>query len=88
MKTSEHLFGMLGGTRVVRFGEMVRTRQSEGISVDNINNSVEGTCSEHSAANQVEENVDISRQLTEEQARSLAPDNTLVVTMKRLFEDQ
>ena len=50
MKTSEHLFGTPGGTRVVRFGEMVRTRQFEGIPVDNINNPVEGARSEHSAA--------------------------------------
>ena len=70
---SEHLFGTPGGTRMVRFGEMVRTRQSEGISVDNINNPVEGARSEHFAANQVEESADIPRQLIIRRPKAVTP---------------
>ena len=56
---------------------------------DNANNPNDGNQSEHLAANVVVgATADIPWQLTDDQARALAPDATLVATMKRMFEEQ
>ena len=66
---------------------MARTRNQLD-NPDNVNTSDDVNQAGHSAGNvMVGVVADIPRQLNEDQGRALAPDATLVATMKRMFEE-